>query len=210
MTAPAPLSPEEFALAAGVDAAALDRLGAYADLLRTWQRRINLVGKATLDDLWRRHMLDSAQLKAIIPSHTETLLDLGSGAGFPGLVLAILGVRGVHLVESDARKCAFLQEAARITGASVKIHRCRIEALEPFAVDVITARACAPLPKLLDLVEPFLSISTICVFPKGRTAEEELTDLQKNWMIKTSRIRSLTDPFAQILKLEVIRRRHGP
>ena len=210
MTALAPLSPAEFAGTAGVDAAALDRLAAYADLLRTWQRRINLVGKATLDDLWRRHMLDSAQLKAIVPPDTEALLDLGSGAGFPGLVLAILGVRGVHLVESDARKCAFLQEAARITGASVEIHRCRIEALAPFAVGVITARACAPLPKLLDLVEPFLSLSTICVFPKGRTAEEELTDLQKNWMIKTSRIKSLTDPFAQILKLEDIRRRHGP
>ncbi len=203
-----PLTPEAFAETAGVDPETLERLKAYADLLRTWQKRINLVGPATVEDLWQRHMLDSAQLLPLIPPATESLLDLGSGAGFPGLVLAVLGVRGVNLVESDARKCAFLQEAARITGTDVILHRCRIEALTPFKVDVITSRACAPLPKLLDFVEPFLSPGTICVFPKGKTAQQELTDSQKNWIIKASRISSLTDSLAQILKLEDIRRRH--
>lgn len=204
----APLTPEAFAETAGVDAETRERLSVYADLLRTWQKRINLVGPATLDDLWRRHMLDSAQLLPLIPPETDSLLDLGSGAGFPGLVLAVLGVRGVNLVESDARKCAFLQEAARITGTDVTLHRRRIEDLTPFKVDAITSRACAPLPKLLDLVEPFLSLGTICVFPKGKTAQQELTDSQKNWIIRASRITSLTDPLAQILKLEDIRRRH--
>jgi len=203
-----PLTPEACAAEVGIDAAALDRLRAYADLLTTWQRRINLVGARTLEDLWRRHMLDSAQLFPLLPAGTQSLLDLGSGAGFPGLVLAILGVPNVHLVESDARKCAFLQEAARLTGTSVAIHRRRIEAIEPFPVDVITARACAPLSKLLGFVEPFLSPSTICVFPKGRKADEELTDSQKNWMIETTRIPSLSDPGARILILEDIRRRY--
>ena len=204
----APLTPKAFAETVAAGPETLDRLAAYADLLRTWQRRINLVGPATLADLWRRHMLDSAQLLPLIPPETESLLDLGSGAGFPGLVLAVLGVRGVNLVESDARKCAFLQEAARITGTEVTLHRRRIEDLTPFKVDVITSRACAPLQKLLDLVEPFLSLGTICVFPKGKTAEQELTESQKNWIIKASRISSLTDSRAQILKLEDIRRRH--
>ena len=204
----APLTPEDFAETAGVGPETLDRLAAYADLLRTWQKRINLVGPATLGDLWRRHMLDSAQLLPLIPPETKSLLDLGSGAGFPGLVLAVLGMRGVNLVESDARKCAFLQEAARITGTEISLHRRRIEDLTPFKVDVITSRACAPLPKLLDLVQPFLSLGTICVFPKGKTAEQELTESQKNWIIKSSRISSLTDSRAQILKLEDIRRRH--
>src|SRR5437588_12718613 len=109
------LSPAEFAAATGVSRETLARLDAYAELLRQWSPRINLVAASTLDDLWRRHVLDSAQLFPLLPPGAHSLIDLGSGAGFPGLVLAILGVPAVELIESDARKCAFLREAARGT-----------------------------------------------------------------------------------------------
>ena len=209
MTIPnSPLSPADFQSALGASDLVMQRLSVYAELLSKWQRRINLVGKATLDDLWRRHMMDSAQLLPLIPERARTLVDLGSGAGFPGLVLAILGIPEVHLVESDGRKCAFLQEAARVTDTSVEIHRTRIEKTPSIAADVVTARACAPLPSLLSYAQPFLRKGSICLFPKGRNAEEELTESQKKWIIDVTRIKSLTDPQAEILKLQDIGPRH--
>lgn len=208
MTAGPPLSAAAFREMAGVDAATLARLETLVALLVKWQARINLVGRATLADVWRRHVLDSAQIAPLLPPAARTVVDLGSGAGFPGLVLAILGVPGVHLVESDARKCAFLQEAARATDTAVAIHRGRIEAVPPMAADAITARALAPLVDLLDLAEKFLAPHTICVFPKGRNAEGELTAAQKNWMMTAERIASVTESDAMILKLQGISRRH--
>ncbi len=138
---PMPLNPAEFAAAAGVSRETLARLEAYAALLVQWSARINLVGRDTLADLWRRHFLDSAQLCSHVPGSARSLVDLGSGAGFPGLVLAILGVPGVELIEADSRKSAFLREAARVTETPVTIRPCRIEAVPPHPVDVVTARA---------------------------------------------------------------------
>ena len=206
--ADAPLTAIEFQAQTGVAADTLARLEVLVALLGKWQARINLVGGGTLADAWRRHVLDSAQLVPLLPAAARTVVDLGSGAGFPGLVLAILGVAGVHLVESDGRKCAFLQEAARATGAAVAIHRARAESAPPLVADAVTARALAPLPNLLDLAERFLAPHTICVFPKGRGAEEELTETQKTWMMTATRIASITDPDATILKLQGISRRH--
>jgi 16S rRNA (guanine527-N7)-methyltransferase len=186
----------------------MERLVIYAELLVNWQSRINLVGPTTLVDLWRRHMLDSAQLLAYLPP--GEVLDLGSGAGFPGLVLAVL--RGtaeaglVHLVESDSRKAAFLREAARLTGAPAVVHNCRIEALEPFPVSTITARALAPLVKLLEMAELFLSPTTCCLFLKGRSSEEELTRAGKDWTMRANRIPSRTDPSGYILHLREVHR----
>src|SRR5438128_2737225 len=134
----APLSVAEFAAETGVSRETLARLDAYAELLRQWAPRINLVAASTLADSWRRHFLDSAQLLPLIPPEARSLIDLGSGAGFPGLVLAIIGVPGVELVEADARKCAFLREAARIAAAPVRIHNTRIESVPAHAVDVVT------------------------------------------------------------------------
>src|SRR5271169_4319013 len=114
----------------------LARLEAYADLLTRWSARINLVGRDTIADLWRRHFLDAAQLRPLVPDDTQSLIDLGSGAGFPGLVLAILGVPDVELVEADSRKAAFLREAARVAEASVTIRPCRIAAVPPHSVGV--------------------------------------------------------------------------
>ena len=142
----ASLGPKGFADLVPVSRETLARLEAYVDLLTRWSVRINLVGRDTLADLWRRHILDSAQLHRFIPSTAKTLIDVGSGAGLPGLVLAILGVAGVELVEADSRKAAFLREAARVTDADVTIRPCRIQAVPPHPANVVTARACAPLP----------------------------------------------------------------
>jgi 16S rRNA (guanine527-N7)-methyltransferase len=203
-----PLSAAGFQDRTGVSGPVLARLETMVALLVKWQARINLIGRGTVDDIWRRHILDSAQLAPLLPPAARTVVDLGSGAGFPGLVLAILGVPGVHLIESDGRKCAFLQEAARATEAAVTLHRARVEAVAPLAADAITARALAPLSQLLDLAERFLAPHTICVFPKGRGAEEELTQAQKNWMMSITRTASVTDSDATVLKLEGISRRH--
>jgi 16S rRNA (guanine527-N7)-methyltransferase len=199
-----PLGPEDFARIIPVSRETLSRLEAYADLLIQWSARINLVGRGTLADLWRRHILDSAQLRPLVPNAARNLADLGSGAGFPGLVLAILGVPDVELVEADSRRCAFLREAARITEAKVTIRPCRIEAVPPHPVDVVTARACAPLDRLLDLARPFLAPDTVCLFPKGERVEEELTLARKHWTMKVSVEPSLSDRRGVILRLQQV------
>ena len=202
---------KQFQELTGVTAETLGRLQLYADLLEKWQKKINLVGPATLPDLWQRHMLDSAQLFPLLPKPDCRIMDFGSGAGFPGLVLAIMGGPQVTLVESDGRKCAFLAEAMRVTGtdATVRLESRRIEEVAPDCVDVVTARALAPLDKLLGLAEPFLGDGSVCLFLKGKKADQELTLTVKNWMMQVSKIQSQTDPSGTILKLEKIARRAG-
>ena len=185
----------------------MQRFEAYAELLVAWSARINLIGRATLDDVWRRHFLDAAQLLALIPAGTRNLIDLGSGAGFPGLVLSILGVPGVELVEADSRKAAFLREAARVTGAPAVIRGCRIEAVAPHHVDVVTARACAPLARLLTLGDRFIGPRTACLFLKGARVDEELTEAGKGWTMTASRFPSRADPGGCILLLQQVARR---
>lgn len=201
-----PLTPEDFQRETGVSRETLDRLQAYADLLVKWQKSINLVGRSTLDDLWRRHLLDSAQLFPLLPDGVRTLVDFGSGAGFPALVLAILGVPDVHMVESDVRKGAFLREVARVTGTSVTVHSKRIEAMEPFPADVVSARALAPIAQLLDFAAPFLGPKTQCLFLKGQNVEAELTEAYKMWNMSVDRHPSRTEPAATILRLSEVRR----
>lgn len=206
MSGPPPLDAAGFAAATNVSRETLRRLEAYAALLLTWQARINLIGPATLGELWRRHFLDSAQLFPLIPPGTQSLVDLGSGAGFPGLVLAILGVPGVELIEGDSRKAAFLREAARMTAAQVVIRDCRIEAVPPHVADVLTARACAPLDRLLALGERFIGPQTTCLFLKGERVEEELTAAGKAWTMTVSRHASRADPAGTILMLQQVAR----
>jgi len=184
----------------------LDRLKVYGDLLATWNKKINLVGRSTEPDIWQRHMLDSAQLFALIPPGTQSLLDLGSGAGFPGLVLAIMGVPGVHLVESDQRKCAFLREAARVANAPVTVHAKRIEDLDSRKFDVVTARALAPITELLAWSERFLGENSRCIFLKGQNVEVELTDAYKRWRINVDQRASVTDPRGSIVCIHEVRR----
>ncbi|GAB2177737.1 16S rRNA (guanine(527)-N(7))-methyltransferase RsmG [Dongia sp. agr-C8] len=184
-------------------------LETYAGLLRKWQKAINLVSGATLDDVWNRHFLDSAQLLPLLPEGDGHITDLGSGAGFPGLVLALLSGRAANLVESDQRKAAFLGEVARATGCAgrVQIHAARVEALKPWVSPIITARALADLTQLLDWASPFLSTASVCIFPKGAKAEEELTAALRVWKMTVERVRSVTDPTGLILRLSHLEKR---
>ncbi len=188
----------------GVSRETLDRLASHLDLLRRWQKRINLVGTATLCDPWRRHMLDSAQLAPLVPAGAR-LADLGSGAGFPGLVLAILRGGPVHLIESDARKAAFLREAVRITGAPVEVHNARAEQLD-LKADIVTARACAPLDRLLGLALPLLASGGLCLFLKGARVEEEVSEARAAWKMALRRHRSRSAPDGVVLEVSGLSR----
>ena len=204
-----PLNAQGFAEIIPVSRETLSRLEAYAALLAQWSARINLVGRDTLGDLWRRHILDSAQLRQFAPDAAHSVIDLGSGAGFPGLVLAILGMPGVELVEADSRKAAFLREAARVAEAEATIRPCRISAVPAHPVDVVTARALAPLDRLLDLARPFVGPDTVCLFPKGERAAEELTLARKRWTMAASLHQSIADPRGVVLRLhQVVRGPH--
>jgi len=205
-----PLEPEAFAAACNVSRETLEHLRRYAETLLKWQKSINLVSAESAQDLWRRHMLDSAQLQVLLPPNTRTLVDMGSGAGFPGLVLAILGVPAVHLIETDARKCVFLAEAARVAGlapgSNPIIHRARLEMVTDLQADAVTARACAPVGQLLAYAEPFLAPHSICVFPKGGRVEEELTEAAKTWRMDLQRFPSLSDSSGTILRMRQVAR----
>jgi 16S rRNA (guanine527-N7)-methyltransferase len=200
MSAP-PLTQAGFAALIDVSRETQERLAAYVALLTKWNARINLVGPATMPDVWRRHILDSAQVHPRI-ADAGTLVDLGSGAGLPGLILAILGGPQVHLIESDARKCAFLHEAARVTGTAVTIHNRRIEAAPAIAADIVTARALAPLAQLLDHAVRFLKPAGKCVFLKGARQADELTEARKTWHMGVTERPSLSDPSGVILEVE--------
>jgi 16S rRNA (guanine527-N7)-methyltransferase len=209
----APYGASAFQRDTGVSRETLDRLGAYADLLRKWNKAVNLVGRGTVGDLWRRHMLDSAQLVDLLPpapaDRPRRVVDLGSGAGFPGLVLAVLGAGEVHLVEADGRKAAFLREAARGIGANVAFHVKRAESLPALEADVVTARAFAPLAELLGYAAPLLRPDGVGLFPKGKGVEGELTVARKAWNMTVQRVPSRTDPSATILRVEALVRKNA-
>jgi 16S rRNA (guanine527-N7)-methyltransferase len=205
--------PDAFAAETGVSHETRARLEAYAELLRKWNRAVNLVGRATLPAVWHRHMLDSAQLLPLLPAappeRPRRVVDLGSGAGFPGLVLAILGAGDVHLVESDGRKAAFLREAARVSETPVTVHACRIEALPALAADVVTARALAPLDQLLAYAAPVLQPDGVALLPKGREAARELTVARKAWNMTVDRYPSCSDRQATVLRIEGLGRKNA-
>lgn len=201
MTKEVPLDPEEFRELCGVSRETLGRLQTYLDLLLRWQPKINLVSAATLVDPWRRHMLDSAQLSPLIKPATAKIVDLGSGAGFPGLVLAIMAAGQVSLIESDQRKCVFLREVIRETAAEAFVIEGRIELQRDLNVDVVTARGLAPLPRLLGYAGRLLQPGGICLFLKGRGTEEELTAASKEWNMQVEKFPSLTESGSWILRI---------
>ena len=201
-----PLGPTGFARVSGVSRETLEKLSAYVELLSQWNRRINLVSANTLGDVWRRHILDCAQLAKYLPRQARVVVDLGAGAGLPGLVLAAMGVPEMHLVESDLRKSAFLREAARIMAVPVTLHPERIEKVAAFAADAVVARACASLDQLIDYSEKFLSPKSACLFLKGESAGAELAAAKAAWRVDAETIPSLSDPSGVILKLSAISR----
>ncbi|NQU62521.1 MAG: 16S rRNA (guanine(527)-N(7))-methyltransferase RsmG [Rhodospirillales bacterium] len=188
----------------------LTRLEAYVELLKKWQAKMNLVGGQTLGDVWRRHILDSAQLAPLIPSSARVVADIGSGAGLPGLVLAIINKTPetkFHLIESNERKCAFLREANRITGAGAIIHHTRVENIESFQADIALSRSVAELEKLLQYANYVLKKDGQCLFLKGKKWRDELTKAQKKWIINASEIQSVSDPSGAVLILQGISHR---
>jgi 16S rRNA (guanine527-N7)-methyltransferase len=209
---PTEMSAAEFAALSNVSRETLDRLELYVTLLHKWQKAINLVGADSLTDVWRRHILDSAQLAEYIPKSAQIITDFGSGAGFPGLALSIILDRPVHLIESAGKKAAFLREVARLTKAPAVVHNDRIEKVVPWRSDVVTARALAPLGQLMTLSEPFLGDAgnnATCVFLKGGRTEEELTEANKSWTMAVERFPSVSDPTGTILRIRDIRRDTG-
>ena len=174
--------PEAFAAQTGVSRETLARLKAYAALLEEWNARHNLVAKSTRPDLWRRHFWDSAQLATLVPATARTLADLGSGAGFPGLVLAaMLGSRiSVSLFEATTKKCDFLNAAVSRMGLAVQVQNLRMEVAPFRPFDVVTARACAPLPRLLEYAQNFVGPNSVSLFLKGQNVGSELTEAHKS------------------------------
>ncbi len=191
---------------ASVSRETTERLREYVSLLIRWNRTINLVSKSDEPVLWERHIADSLSLVPLLPPGDVEAIDLGSGAGFPGLVLAIATNQHFDLVESDQRKAAFLREAARLVTAPVTVHPVRIESAKLVPSMVITARALAPLTVLLGWSQPLLAPGGMCLFPKGRTATEELTQAARQWQMRVDRLPSPTDPAATILRISEISR----
>lgn len=207
--------PEAFAKAFSISRETIERLRTYEALLKQWQKTINLIAPGTLDEIWHRHFADSAQLLRLAPPAARSWLDLGSGAGFPGLVVAIMLLEragpAVTLIESDARKVAFLREVARQTGAVVDILQARIESRSTQAkvgkADVISARALAALDRLLELAAPYAGKSTKFLFLKGKDAEREISEAERAWVFDCTRVPSITGEEGRVLVIENLRPR---
>lgn len=184
-----------------------ERLDRFVALLIAWQQHTNLIARSTMPTLWTRHVADSLQLVGLAPG-ARIWADLGSGGGFPGLVIACAladteGAR-VHLVESIGKKATFLREAVRVTGAPAIVHAMRIEDFvdnSPESIDVVTARALAPLPELLDMAYPLLKNGALGLFPKGQDVAVELTEAAKCWKIQSTLVQSLTNSKGQIVMM---------
>lgn len=198
---------ESFAAATGASVAQMADLQAFRALLADWNGRMNLVGPSALEDFWGRHAFDSAQLLSVAPD-ARTWADLGAGAGFPGVVLAILlkGEAGAHvnLVESLAKRCAFLQAAVDALSLPATAHRARAESFS-LPVDIVAARACAPLPRLLEFAWPWLRDGATGLFLKGQDVEAELAEATRYWKFEVRRLPSRSGP-GQILEIGKVRR----
>jgi 16S rRNA (guanine527-N7)-methyltransferase len=191
-----------------VTAEVMDKLHHYHARLLEWNPKINLVSASTLEDAWRRHFLDSAQIFPVYRHSGEnlTLADLGSGAGFPGMVLAIMGASNATLIERDVRKAAFLRTIAAETKTPIELLNLNINDIKDRQFDVITSRALADLSELLELSEKLRKPSTHCLFLKGKNLDDELALAQKDWELDVRKMESVTDKEAYLLRLTNIKR----
>ena len=183
-----------------------ERLITLANLLLDWQKHINLISPATIPELWNRHIADSLQLLPLLPQGVQAIADLGTGSGFPGLVLAATQSAVVHMYETNAKKAAFLSEALRQMKSAGAVHRERLEPMQAPAkmpqVQLVTARAFAPLPLLLSLAEPFMRHGAVGLFHKGQDVDTELGEAAKSWRMMYKRHRSVTDSQSVILEVK--------
>jgi 16S rRNA (guanine527-N7)-methyltransferase len=200
---------QDFADISNVPRGTLSDFTQWHGLLRKWNARINLVANKEIDQFWRRHAYDSWQLNAYLPEKWERLVDLGSGGGFPGLSFGIFakqrGSGEVHLVESIGKKTSFLKTVARELSLPVTVHTARVENLAPLKADVLTARAFAPLPKLLAYAHPHLTPGATLLLPKGETADKEIETAREGWHFELESFKSKTDPAAAILRMTGLR-----
>ncbi len=184
----------------------IPNLEKFSEIVLKWQKSLNLISKNTVSDIWNRHILDSAQLYLYLPADAAVLVDIGSGAGFPGIVLAILNkelngpVRQFYLIESDVKKCIFLNEVVRQLDLPVRVINERIEKISDIKADVLTARALADVSTLLKWSEQLRSTQTTCLFLKGESVDQELEKLSSNFRIE--KIPSLTDQKGIIIRIK--------
>lgn len=179
-------------------------LARYEALLLERNQTLSLIAPSTAETIWTRHFLDSAQIARLIPDPEKPVVDIGSGAGFPGLVLAIVGLPNVHLIEHNMQKVAFLRGVAAELNLAVTVHAMKSDAVRPFAAGVVTARALKPLDQLIALGRRFVGSDSVCIFPKGRRAEEEMVVARRKWHMKAERFPSVTDPDSTIFRLSNI------
>jgi 16S rRNA (guanine527-N7)-methyltransferase len=189
-----------------------EKLSTYAHLLEAWQKKVNLIAPSTVPTIESRHFEDSLQLLKYIDTQSESqvrVVDLGSGAGFPGMVLAMANPvkLSVTLIESDLKKCLFLENVSRETSTPVTLIRSRIEHVKDVKADILISRALAPLPQLLEYAYPFLEENSICLFLKGKNAETEIQMAENKWEFELEIFSSLTDSTGRILKISHLKKK---
>ena len=200
----------DFCLLLNVSRETYEKFVIFHKTLIKWQNSINLISKKSTDNVWERHFLDSAQLYKITKNIDGNIIDFGSGAGFPGMILAMMGNKNIHLVESDQKKCTFLREVSMLSETNVTVHNNRIENLKFFDVELITARALAPLNKLIDYAEAFTNKSSTnkilpkLLFLKGKSYKKEMFELNDRQSFSIEEFESITDNFGKILYINKI------
>jgi 16S rRNA (guanine527-N7)-methyltransferase len=187
----------------------IERLDRYAALVAEWNQKFNLIAESTLPHIWTRHFLDSAQLMLLIPKDARNLADMGSGAGFPGLVLSIMGMPDVHLIESIGKKAEFLRTVIRELNLDAQVHQERIENMHGLRVDVVTARALKPLPELLALAKHLVKKDSTALFLKGQSLEDELTESARSWKFGCKKVPSISDRSGVVLIVRNIQPTHA-
>jgi 16S rRNA (guanine527-N7)-methyltransferase len=195
---------EEFLAALPVSRETAAVLDHYAQLIVEKNQQLSLIAPSTLEQIWTRHFLDSAQLFSLVNNPQDSVVDIGTGAGFPGVVLAIMGLPNVHLIEHNMQKAAFLRAALADLGIAATVHAMKSQSVKPFAAGAVMARALKPLDQLIGLARRFVGPDSMCIFPKGRRAEDELASAARSWRMTVERFPSLTDPGSTIFRLSRI------
>jgi len=200
------MNAEQFAERAPIHPGSLADYQKWETLLRKWNARINLVAPNSLPEFWERHALDSAQIVPMIPKEAQTIVDFGSGAGFPGLAVAIQAKHAdldqtVHLIESAGKKASFLKSVSRETSLKTVVHSARIESLPALKADIVTARAFAPLHRLFPLAWQHLREGGHLVLLKGEAVDDELNEVSKDWTFTSQRTASLSNDGGCVLQI---------